>query len=179
MEARDPEVLGLVKDGQLVLGIDKIKGFLAKWDHIAPADQPLDVLRFHRLFEDRLIAGDREVLGLIKDGKMMLTPAQMHALLEKWERQSPPQAGPARNRALPIGALAERPRAGKRRPWAPLLQGLGFAGGEGNLKLGKGSRSVLLALGPTLSGAAAGHRGRPLPRKTHPLAPSIARTVTS
>jgi serine protease Do len=157
-----------MKNGQLVLDLDKIKAFLAKWDRIPPTDQPLDVLRFHRLFEDRLIAGDREVLGLIKDGKMMLTPAQMHALMEKWERQSPPQAGPG-----PKPGLADRlppptvkvPKNGA--PWASLLQGLGLAGGEGDLKLGKASRSVLAALGPALSGAAPGTavvlcRGKPV-----------------
>ncbi len=168
MEARDPEVLGLMKNGQLVLGVDKIKGFLAKWDRISPADQPLDVLRFHRLFEDRLIAGDREVLGLIQDGKMMLTPAQMHALMEKWERESPPQAGPGSKRGVAEGATPPAVKGPENRARsAPLLQGLGLAGGEGDLKLGKGSRSVLLALGPTLSGAAPGTavvlcRGKPV-----------------
>jgi S1-C subfamily serine protease len=94
VQARDPEVLGMMKNGQLQLDAQKIKELLAKWDKTAAADgKPIDFLKFHRLFEDRLIAGDREVLDLIKDGKMMLTPAQMHELLDKWEKKSA-QAGP-------------------------------------------------------------------------------------
>jgi serine protease Do len=94
IQARDPEVLGMMKGGHLTIDANKMKELLAKWDR--PADgRPVDFLKMHRLFEERLIAGDREVLDLIKDGRMMLTPAQMHELLDKWEKKGQQQAAAA------------------------------------------------------------------------------------
>jgi len=52
------------------------------------ASKPLDFLKFQRLFQERLLAGDREVLGLIKDGKMPLAPKQMHQLMDEWEKKA-------------------------------------------------------------------------------------------
>ena len=52
------------------------------------ADKPLDFLKFQRLFQERLLAGDPETLKLVKDGKMMVTPQQMHHLMEEWEGKS-------------------------------------------------------------------------------------------
>ena len=51
------------------------------------ASKPLDFLKFQRLFQDRLLAGDQEVLGLIKNGTMMVTPEQMHQLMDQWEKK--------------------------------------------------------------------------------------------
>ena len=52
------------------------------------AARPLDFLKFQRLFQDRLLVGDPEVLALIKNGTMMVTPEQMHQLMDQWEKKA-------------------------------------------------------------------------------------------
>ena len=52
------------------------------------AEKPLDFLKFQRLFQERLLVGDPEVLRLIKNGTMMVTLEQMHQLLEQWEKKA-------------------------------------------------------------------------------------------
>lgn len=54
----------------------------------AADNEPLDVLRFYRLFQERLLEGDPETLKLIKNGKMPLTPSQMRQLMDQWEKKS-------------------------------------------------------------------------------------------
>jgi serine protease Do len=97
MLAGDPEVRDLMKNGSVNLTPADIDRLIAKWEKAstpagaAPAgnaaNRPLDFLKFQRLFQDRLLAGDQDVLRLIKDGKMMLTPDQMHQLMDQWERK--------------------------------------------------------------------------------------------
>jgi len=98
MAAGDPEVMGLMQGGRLNVSPDDIDRLIAKWEKAAAApaaggnaageNEPLDFLKFQRLFQDRLVAGDPEVLGLIKEGKMMVAPAQMHHLMDQWEQKS-------------------------------------------------------------------------------------------
>ncbi len=73
------------------------------------ANEPLDFLKFQRLFQERLLAADPEVLKLIKDGKMMLAPAQMRQLMDEWEKKSLAASAP---KAKPAGS-AEKPATGK------------------------------------------------------------------
>ena len=81
------------------------------------ASKPLDFLKFQRLFQDRLLVGDPEVLSLIKNGTMMVTPEQMHQLMEQWEKKalaadlSKPEK-PAENLPRP-GRIASRRMAEK------------------------------------------------------------------
>jgi len=98
--AGDPEVRDLLKGGRLNVTPADMDRLIAKWEKAAPAggspaavpgnyaSKPLDFLKFQRLFQDRLLAGDPEVLGLIKDGTMMVTPQQMHQLLDQWEKKA-------------------------------------------------------------------------------------------
>jgi serine protease Do len=98
--AGDPEVRDLLKGGRLNVTPADIDRLIAKWEKAPPAggspaavagnyaSKPLDFLKFQRLFQDRLLAGDPEVLGLIKDGTMMVTPQQMHQLLDQWEKKA-------------------------------------------------------------------------------------------
>ncbi len=106
--AGDPEVKDLLKDGQPRLTRDDVDRLVAKWEKeaatparppatassgtsaskAATSDKPLDFLKFQRLFQERLLAGDPETLKLVKDGKMMVTPQQMHHLMEEWEGKS-------------------------------------------------------------------------------------------
>ncbi len=109
MMAGDPEAKALLKDGQLRVTPEDIDRLIAKWEKPAAdnkpaataasapkaaasvakaADEPIDMLKFKRLFEDRLIAGDPEVRKLIHNGEMLLTPAQMRQLIDKWEKES-------------------------------------------------------------------------------------------
>lgn len=95
IRAGDPEVLDLAKSGRRING-QKMKELLAKWEaEKSPETKPIDFLKFHRMFEDHLVAGDKEVQGLIKDGKMMLTPVQMQQLFAKWETDAAKQAAAA------------------------------------------------------------------------------------
>ena len=108
--AGDPEVRDLMKDGRLNLTAGDIDRLIAKWakspptasvlpppaDSVLPppagsvvpppagsaASRPLDFLKFQRLFQNRLLDGDPDVLGLIKNGTMMVTPEQMHQLMD-------------------------------------------------------------------------------------------------
>ncbi len=107
--AGDPEVKDLLKDGPPRLTPEDVDRLIARWEKEAaspvkpPAaassgttasnsvgtpDKPLDFLKFQRLFQDRLLSGDPETLKLVKDGKMMVTPRQMHQLMEEWEGKS-------------------------------------------------------------------------------------------
>ncbi len=98
--AGDPEVRELMKDGHLDLSPADIDRLIAKWEKSpstgdaaagpagSAAARPLDFLKFQRLFQDRLLAGDPEVLRLIKHGTMMVTPEQMHQLMEQWEKKA-------------------------------------------------------------------------------------------
>ena len=103
LTAGDPEVRDLMKDGRLNLTPADIDRLIAKWEKSPPAggaaktapppavsaaNKPLDFLKFQRLFQDRLLAGDPEVLGLIKNGTMMVTPEQMHQLMDQWEKKA-------------------------------------------------------------------------------------------
>jgi S1-C subfamily serine protease len=105
LKSGDPEVREMAKDGHLNLTPGDIDRLVDKWEKEkkektqatgntrspAPvansATKPLDFLKFQRLFQDRLLAGDPEVLGLIKNGQMMVTPEQMHQLMDQWERK--------------------------------------------------------------------------------------------
>jgi serine protease Do len=119
MRAGDPEVKDLVKNGQFHLTPEDVDRLIAKWEKeaaaaakpsvtansgaagsgaaaagaSASANEPLDFLKFERLFQERRSAGDPETLKLIKDGKMMVTPQQMRQLMEKWESKSPAAGG--------------------------------------------------------------------------------------
>ena len=134
--AGNPEAQDLVKDGRLDLAPDEIDRLIAKWEKSPPAGsaakappasgppagtaagKPLDFLKFQRLFQERLLAGDPEVLRLVKEGTMMVTPEQMHQLLDQWEKKAPaadssrpkspekPAAG-----AVPGSNRAESPKA--------------------------------------------------------------------
>ncbi len=107
--AGDPEVRDLVKDGQFNVSPADVDRWIAKWEKSPPAgsfatraagssaspppagsaaSKPLDFLKFQRLFQDRLLVGDPEVLSLIKNGTMMVTPEQMHQLMEQWEKKA-------------------------------------------------------------------------------------------
>ncbi|MGA2256812.1 MAG: trypsin-like peptidase domain-containing protein, partial [Thermoguttaceae bacterium] len=112
--AGDPEVRDLMKNGHLNVTPADIDRLIAKWEKKSPsagaataspagnlASKPLDFLKFQRLFQDRLLAGDPEVLGLIKDGKMMVTPEQMHQLMDQWEKKA-------------LAAGSSKPKAGEK-----------------------------------------------------------------
>ena len=132
MMAGDPEAKELVKDGRPRLTPEDIDRLIAKWEKEAAApaktsapasraagtNEPLDFLKFQRLFQERLLAGDPETLKLVKGGKMLVTPQQMHHLMEEWEGKSL-AAGPARRgsraRRRPMARQAHRPRATLRR----------------------------------------------------------------
>ena len=107
--AGDPDVKDIAKDGQLRFSPDDIDRLIAKWEKeaaprakpsatassgtaaskaAATSDKPLDFLKFQRLFQERLLAGDPETLKMVKGGKMMVTPRQMHQLMEEWEGKS-------------------------------------------------------------------------------------------
>ena len=102
MMAGDPEAKELVKDGRPRLTPEDIDRLIAKWEKEAAApaktsapasraagtNEPLDFLKFQRLFQERLLAGDPETLKLVKGGKMLVTPQQMHHLMEEWEGKS-------------------------------------------------------------------------------------------
>jgi serine protease Do len=107
LKAGDPEARGLVKDGHMNLTPGDVDRLVDKWEKEAKekqktqaannspsaapvanaATRPLDFLKFQRLFQDRLLAGDPDVLGLIKNGTMMVTPEQMHQLMDQWEKK--------------------------------------------------------------------------------------------
>ncbi len=93
--AGDAEVRDLLKDGRFNLMPGDVDRLLAQWEKPPsgtatpvpagdPATRPLDFLKFERLFQERRAAHDPEVLGLIKNGTMMITPQQMHELLDQW-----------------------------------------------------------------------------------------------
>jgi serine protease Do len=103
--AGDAEVRDLMKGGRLELAPGDLDRLIAKWEkapsagNVPPppagsaaaasaAARPLDFLKFQRLFQDRLLAGDPEVLRLITNGTMMVTPEQMHQLMEQWEKKT-------------------------------------------------------------------------------------------
>ncbi len=113
--AGDAEVRDLLKDGRFNLMPGDVDRLLAQWEKppsgtVAsvpsgdPANRPLDFLKFERLFEERRAARDPEVLGLIKNGQMMVTPQQMHELLDQWEKK--PRATPENAKSLPDLLLA-------------------------------------------------------------------------
>ncbi len=106
IKAGDPEVLDLAKNGRMRMNGQKMKELLAKWEAQKSPDKPIDFLKFHRMFEDRLIAGDKEVQGLIKDGKLMLTPTQMQQLFAKWDAEAAKQA--AKQAAVALGVDPEK-----------------------------------------------------------------------
>ena len=81
----DPEARDLLLKGVQNLDAKKIIELVTKWEAQGAGDAKLDVLRFHRLLEDRLLAGDHDVQALIKDGKLLLSANQMQELMEKWE----------------------------------------------------------------------------------------------
>ena len=113
--AGDAEVRDLLKDGRFNLMPGDIDRLLARWEKPPsgtvtpapsgdPATRPLDFLKFERLFQERRAAGDPDVLGLIKDGTMMVTPQQMHELLDQWEKK--PGTTPENAKSLPDLLLA-------------------------------------------------------------------------
>ena len=138
MLAGDPEVRDLVKDGHINLTPQEIDRLLEKWEKPAPkakpapapsgnaANRPLDFLKFQRLFQERLLVGDPEVLKLIKDGKMLLTPEQMHGLMDEWEKR---------------GLAAQTPRP-------PLIEGMNQRLAEREADYGKSSPSLLRDVAP-------------------------------
>ncbi len=81
----DPEARDLLLKGVQNLDAKKIVELVTKWEAQGAGDTKLDVLRFHRLLEDHLMAGDHDVQALIKDGKLLLSANQMQNLMEKWE----------------------------------------------------------------------------------------------
>jgi serine protease Do len=119
--AGDPEVRELLKGGHLNITPDEMDRLIAKWEKTATAGKadtpvpagsaatkPLDFLKFQRLFQDRLLAGDPEVLRLIKNGTMMVTPDQMHQLMEQWERKALAANSPG---SKPGETMGEKPPA--------------------------------------------------------------------
>jgi serine protease Do len=139
MMAGDQEAKGLLKDGQLRITPEDIDRLLAKWEKeaatpakssaaatsgtatsgAAGANEPLDFLKFQRLFQERLLAGDPETLKLVRDGKMMLTPQQMHQLMEQWEGKSlaaggaKPKSGETANNATKDKSATDKPATDK------------------------------------------------------------------
>ena len=139
MMAGDADARALMKDGQLRVTPEDVDRLLAKWEKedartghprsgsaaaaaaSAPvnaagrprsgsaANEPLDVLKFYRLFQDRLLEGDPETLKLIKNGKMPLTPSQMRQLMDQWEKKSLAADGSTPK----SGEGAAKPPAGK------------------------------------------------------------------
>jgi serine protease Do len=129
LKAGDPEVQDLLKDGHLNVTPGDIDRLVDKWvkekektqatndtPAAAPvagaAGKPLDFLKFQRLFQERLLVGDPQVLGLIKNGTMMVTPEQMHQLMDQWDKKgladsTKPQAG----EHLAQSSAAENPSA--------------------------------------------------------------------
>ncbi len=136
--AGDPEVRDLVKDGHINLTPPEIDRLLEKWEKPTPqgkpapaptgsaANRPLDFLKFQRLFQERLLVGDPEVLRLIKDGKMMVTPEQMHGLMDEWEKK---------------GLAAQTPRP-------PLIEGMNERLAAREADYGKSSPSLLRDVAP-------------------------------
>lgn len=51
------------------------------------SEQDPDVAKFQKLLQQRLMAGDQEVLDMIKGGRLQLTPQKMKELIEKWENK--------------------------------------------------------------------------------------------
>jgi len=105
--AGDPEARELMKNNHFNITPAEIDRLIAKWEKKSPpagiaapapegdlASKPLDFLKFQRLFQDRLLAGDPEVLKLIKNGTMMVTPVEMHRLMDQWEKKSLAAAAP-------------------------------------------------------------------------------------
>ena len=121
--AGDPEVRDMAKSGHVNLTPADIDRLIAKWEKSPPGgaaagpagSRPLDFLKFQRLFQDRLLAGDQDVLRLVKNGTMMVTPEQMHQLLGEWERKSladsssQPKAGALAHQAAEKPAETPRP----------------------------------------------------------------------
>jgi serine protease Do len=133
MMAGDPEVKDLAKDGQLRLSPDDIERLLAKWEKeeaaaaakksaaatvttsgTAGANDAIDFLKFQRLFQERLLAGDPETLKLVKDGKMMVTPQQMHQLMDLWEGKT--LAGGAKPKSGETAATAPKEKPASEKP---------------------------------------------------------------
>ena len=101
LKAGNPEVKALVKGGHVMLTPERMTELMAKWEKQGAADKgastaaAIDFLRFQRLFQERLVAGDAEVRGLIHEGHMPLTMEQMQDLLKKWEQPPGVAAAPA------------------------------------------------------------------------------------
>ena len=79
-QAGDPEALAMVKGGHVMTTPEQMAALIAKWEkkgkpQPAAASDTIDVIKFQRLLQERLMAGDAEVRGLIKDGGLPLSMA--------------------------------------------------------------------------------------------------------
>jgi len=95
LQAGDPEAKTMVSKGQIQVGVDKARELIAKWEAAEAANAKLDVLAFQRRLEERLLAGDHDVLAQVKDGKLLLSPGQMVALDKQWELDEFPRIAAA------------------------------------------------------------------------------------
>ena len=184
LAAGDPEVRNLVKKGHVNLTTDDIDRLIAKWEKSPPgsatpqpggkipavpagsaAARPLDFLKFQRLFQDRLLVGDPEVLGLIKNGTMMITPEQMHQLMDRWEKQAADKSAADR-------PVAKNQRQGRlpaqTRPNHPRPSPAGAAPATMTMPTSLPS-SAKCSTAPSLCGAAAIDSAR------HPKMPGLSR----
>jgi S1-C subfamily serine protease len=89
----DVETLKLIKNGKMLLTPSQMRQLMDDWEKKSLAattsqNEPLDILKFQRLFQDRLLSGDPETRKLIKNGQLLLTPLQMRQLMDDWEKKS-------------------------------------------------------------------------------------------
>ena len=95
LQAGDPEAKTMISKGQIQVGVDKARELIAKWEAAEAANAKLDMLAFQRRLEERLLAGDHDVLSQVKDGKLLLSPGQMVALDKQWELDEFPRIAAA------------------------------------------------------------------------------------
>jgi S1-C subfamily serine protease len=112
--AGDPEAKALVKGGHVMVTPEQMSALIAKWekktDATPAAQDAIDVIKFNRLLQERLVAGDAEVRGLIKDGGLRLTMAEMQNLLKKWD---PSAAAPPAQATAPASTPPATQQAAK------------------------------------------------------------------
>ena len=98
---------------------------IAQGKKAATANEPLDVLKFYRLFQERLLEGDPETLKLIKNGKMPLTASQMRQLMDQWEKKS-------------LAANGSKPKSDENTDQPPADNGLAEKRSAGQGRCGEG-----------------------------------------
>ncbi len=96
VKAGDPEARAMiVKGGQIQIGVEKANELIGKWEAAEAANAKLDVLAFQRRLDERMLAGDHDLLAHVKDGKLLLSPSQMLELDKDWEMEEFPRIAAA------------------------------------------------------------------------------------